>query len=96
MRTTCGLVLCWPTNKFSSFCSLSSVVPADAYLSAFPFFAGSPFFPASSNSPLMQKARRVRRECLPPFPHLRLTCDGHVSEKGGFKHLGLNEYIFHR
>jgi hypothetical protein len=39
--STCGLLLCWLTNKFSSFYSLSAAVPADEHLSVFLFLTSS-------------------------------------------------------
>jgi hypothetical protein len=48
MRLTLGLLLCWLTNKFSSFCSLSAAVPADVILFGFLLLISSSYFQSAA------------------------------------------------
>jgi len=47
-RTTGGLLLCWLTNIFSSFCSLSAAVPADVILFSFLLLTSSSYFQSAA------------------------------------------------
>jgi hypothetical protein len=45
---TWGLLLCWLTNIFSSFCSLSAAVPADGILFGFLLLTSSKYFQSAA------------------------------------------------
>ena len=45
---TGGLLLCWQTNKSSSFCSLSAAVPADVILFSFLLLTSSSYFQSAA------------------------------------------------
>jgi hypothetical protein len=47
-HTTWGLLLCWLTNKSSSFCSLSAAVPADGILFGFLLLTSSSYFQSAA------------------------------------------------